>query len=106
MEKKLTDLLLNHIRDAGLPEPERELRFNQDQKWRFDFAWTGMQVAVEVEGGTWTQGRHVRGRGYQDDCIKYSMAAILGWAVIRVTGDMIRSGRAIELIKTAFEAIA
>lgn len=68
-------------------------------------AWIGLMVALEVEGGTWIRGRHVRPQGYSLDCIKYSEAAILGWIVIRVTSDMIKSGKAIDLLERAIKAV-
>jgi hypothetical protein len=49
-------------------------------------------VAMEFEGGIWSKGRHVRGRGYENDCRKYNEAAIMGWCVIRVTRRMVESG--------------
>ena len=101
MAQKLETLILAHIRDAGLPEPVQEYPFHQERKWRLDFAWPGRQVALEVEGGTWTKGRHTRPKGYAEDCRKYSEAAIAGWIVIRVTGDMIRSGVAVEMLGRA-----
>jgi hypothetical protein len=47
------------------------------------------RVAVEVMGGTWTGGRHVRGSGYRRDCIKLLHAAELQWQVIYLTSDMV-----------------
>lgn len=94
------------------PEPEREYRFAAWhaggpgrgvrqaldalglKDWRFDFCWPQHMVAVEVEGGAWVRGRHVRGVGYTDDCEKYNAAISLGWAVYRVTGDMLRNNPA------------
>jgi len=73
-----------------LKEPEREYRFSPPRRWRFDFAWPDEKVAVEVEGGTWSFGRHVRGRGYAADCEKYNAAVIDGWRVLRFTGGMLR----------------
>jgi len=90
---------------AGLPEPVPEYRFRGicgTRTWRFDFAWEKFAIAFEREGGTWAGGRHVRGVGYRNDCLKYSEAAICGWAVIRATSDMIKSGEAITLLKEAF----
>ena len=97
----LVELALSHIRDAGLPEPETELKFSADRKWRFDFAWPGYRIALEIEGGTWASGRHTRGKGYEADCLKYSEAAILGWLVLRVTGGMVRNGTEVDLVKRA-----
>lgn len=78
---------------------EREYHFHPTRKWRFDFAWPAEKVAVEVEGGVWSNGRHTRGSGFIEDCIKYNEAVVLGWKVIRVTTEMVRSGVAIDYIK-------
>ena len=84
-----------------LPEWEREHRFHLVRKWRFDFAWPEYKVACEVEGGTWSGGRHVRGRGFEKDCTKYNEAALLGWLVIRVTSRHIEHGKALVWIRRA-----
>lgn len=86
---------------AGLPEGEAEVRVKRGRRWRFDRAWPERKVAVEVEGGVWSGGRHTRGSGFEADCIKYSEAALLGWRVIRVTGGMVVDGRALALIARA-----
>ncbi len=70
-------------------EPEREFRFHPERKWRFDFAWPDHKVAVEVEGGQFSVGRHQRLSGFEADCDKYNSAALLGWAVLRFTSRMI-----------------
>lgn len=69
----------------GLPKPEKEFRFAPPRQWKFDFAWPDYKVALEIEGGAWTRGRHTRGAGYIRDMEKYSEAAILGWCVLRLT---------------------
>jgi very-short-patch-repair endonuclease len=92
------------IQAAGLPAPIRELRFAPPRRWRFDYAWPARQLALEIEGGTWTGGRHVRGKGYEADCEKYNAAALLGWTVLRVTTAMMRDGRALALLERALRA--
>ena len=84
-----------------LPEPEQEYRFHSTRRWRFDFSWPEYKVACEVEGGTWSGGRHVRGRGFEKDCTKYNEAALAGWLVIRVTGRHIEHGKALVWIRRA-----
>lgn len=69
--------------------------------FRFDFSYPKSMVAVEVEGGTWVGGRHTTGKGFESDCVKYNLAAIDGWLVIRVTAAMIADGRAVEFIQQA-----
>ena len=71
------------------PQLVAEHRFHPTRKWRFDFAHPASKVAIEVEGGTWGRGRHTRGSGYKADCEKYNAAVADGWAVFRITGDMI-----------------
>ena len=62
---------------------EREYRFHPERKWRFDFANPHMKVAVEIEGGAFSGGRHTRGAGFVADCEKYNQATVLGWRVLR-----------------------
>lgn len=64
---------------------ETEYKFHPTRKWRFDFAHLTSKVAIEVEGGIWSQGRHTRGSGYMADCKKYNAAIIEGWRVFRIT---------------------
>lgn len=78
----------------GLPSPEREYRFHSSRKWRLDYAWPAEKVAVEVEGGVWTGGRHTRGAGFLKDCEKYNQAAAMGWRVFRFTPRQVESGEA------------
>ena len=94
----LEDKLASQIAEANLPEPVREERFHPTRKWRFDFAWPALKVAAEVEGGIWSNGRHIQPAGFEADCEKYGHAVAMGWAVIRVTGRMIKNMLGIDLI--------
>jgi len=94
----LEALLFAQMQSARLT-PVHEYRFHPVRKWRFDFAFVGERIAVEVEGATWAGGRHTRGSGFEADCEKYNTAACLGWRVVRVTSVMVRDGRAINFIK-------
>lgn len=67
--------------------------------WRFDFALVQLKIAVEIEGGVFTGGRHTRGKGFQADCEKYNQATVLGWAVLRFTASHIQTGQALEMIQ-------
>ena len=89
------------ILEEELPTPETEHRFHKVRRWRFDFAYPEYKVAVEVEGGIWSRGRHTRGKGFQQDCTKYNEAALLGWLVLRVTARHIEDGRALVWLRRA-----
>lgn len=82
-------------------EYSEEYRFHPKRRWRFDFAITDRMIAIEVEGGHWSNGRHTRGKGFEDDCEKYSEAACLGWRLIRVTTSQVKNGMAIAWIRAA-----
>jgi len=87
------------IRAVGLPRPVEEFKFHPTRKWRFDLAWPDRKLAIEIEGGTWSHGRHTRGKGFAMDCIKYNEAVILGWRLLRVTTDMVNDGTALTYIE-------
>ena len=72
----------------------------ETRKWRFDFAWPADQLALEVEGGIWTGGRHTRGAGFLRDCEKYNTAAVMGWSVLRVTPEQVSSGAALKWVES------
>ncbi len=89
-----------------IPKPIPEYRFHDTRKWRFDFVIFTRQgglIAVEVEGGVWSGGRHTTGAGFTADCEKYCEAAVLGWRVLRVTSEMVKSGAALEYIRRAMK---
>lgn len=95
------EALATLIKWTGLPTPEREYVFHHARKWRFDFAWPRLRIAVEVEGGSWVAGRHNRGAAFEQDAIKYNEAALDGWTLLRVTPAMVDDGRAIAFIERA-----
>lgn len=79
----------------------REHRFYKPRKWRFDYALPYYKIAVEVEGGVWTGGRHIRPQGFLGDIEKYNTAALLGWRVFRTTPDKLLSAQTLKLLKSA-----
>lgn len=97
------DKLMEMIKHTpGIPVPVRQYRFSKGRHWRADFAWPDQRILLEVEGGAFIGGRHVRGMGFTKDCVKYNAAAMLGWMVLRFTTLQIRNGLAIETIKAIF----
>lgn len=106
-ESDLERTLAWQMRVAGLPPFQQEYQFALPaRKWRADFAFIGPRLLVEVEGAVWTGGRHTTGAGFVADLAKYNAAAIAGWVVVRVTGDMIADGTALALIEQALERAA
>lgn len=84
---------------------ETEHRFDASRQWRFDFAWPALKLAIEIEGGVFSGGRHVRGIGYVKDMEKYNAAALQGWLVLRYTPQQFtrEAGRVISQIRGAVQ---
>jgi very-short-patch-repair endonuclease len=77
----------------------QEHRFHPVRKWSLDFARPDIKLAVEIEGGTFTGGRHTRGKGYEEDCEKYNALTAMGWTLFRFTSRMVTSGKAILFVE-------
>lgn len=71
-------------RFKGVPEPVPEYRFHAERLWRWDYAWPDQLVALEVDGGVWTGGKHGRGSGIVKDHEKRNAGAVLGWRLLLV----------------------
>ena len=98
----------------------REYRFHPVRKWSFDFILadkfkdqkafeafvnSGREfvsqkcVAVELEGGTYTRGRHTRGVGFAKDCEKRNFATSMGWKVFNFPSKTVEDGSAIKFLR-------
>lgn len=94
---------------AGLPHHEREWRFHPTRLWRFDFAWPQQHLALEFEGlfirrvggEAILRGRHATRKGVIEDMHKYAEAALLGWRVLRVEQDLVKSGQHVRWVARA-----
>ena len=94
---------LFQLRALGIQEPTREWRFAPPRRWRFDFAFVPEKIAVEIEGGTYTGGRHVTGPGYAADLVKYNIATLAGWRVLRFTPRMVDQGWALDVLEATLK---
>jgi len=95
MRQSSGEVHLAHYLDRLGIKYEREHKFHPTRKWRFDFAFPEKMLAVEIEGGVWTGGRHTRGKGFVSDMEKYNAAAALGWTVMRFTTQQSKKGVAV-----------
>lgn len=74
-----------------LPRPAPEWRFHPRRRWRFDCAWPDDRVFVELHGGAYSNGRHVRGAGFEGDLEKMNMAVVMGWRGLAFTTGMLNN---------------
>lgn len=99
LEDRFSFLLDAH----GVSSYLKEFVFARPRRWRFDFAFPDIMLAVEIEGGTWTNGRHLRPLGFEKDCEKYNAASCLGWTLLRFTGDSVKSGACMDTFMMCYD---
>ena len=99
-----SELLCIQLAQAGIPGVVSEFRFHPKRRWRCDCAIPDRKLAVEIEGGIWTNGRHTRGSGFVKDLEKYNELAVRGWRLLRVTPKQVKTGDACELVERALTA--
>lgn len=97
----LEDKLEFQLKSAKITGFTREYKFHPKRRWRLDFAWVDQKIGVEVEGGIWLpRSGHNTGVGISRDVEKGNSLTLLGWKLIRVTGKMIKSGEALNIIES------
>ena len=86
LENTFADLWVAYYPEIDL---HSEYRFASPRRFRFDFACPSAKVAIEVNGGTWIEGRHSRGSGLVDEYEKINLASSLGWRVFHLCTNTI-----------------
>ena len=76
-----------------------EFRFHPERRWRFDYCCPDLKIAIEIEGGAFTNGRHTRGKGFIADMEKYNNAVLLGYKLLRFTPSQKHKSDSINQIK-------
>lgn len=92
-------IFIQLLKNLKLPLPIQEYKFHPKRKWRMDYAWLEQKIALEVEGGVWSQGRHTRGSGFIKDMEKYNEAAVMGFRIIRCVPADLCKQKTINLIQ-------
>ncbi len=99
-------MLALHLRAAKIRGWVAQYRFHSVREWTSDFAFPIERILIEVEGGVFSKGRHTRGKGFTEDCVKYNEALLLGWRVLRVTTAQVKMGMALVWIERALKSEA
>ncbi len=81
------------------PALVREYKFSAARRWRLDYycEGNGARIGIEIHGGVWTQGRHVRGKGFLADLEKLNAAQMLGITVLQLGTDQVNDAHVGEL---------
>src|ERR1700722_3541767 len=97
------DMLDQGLSEQALPAYERNYKFCPTRKWLADFCWPAQMLIVEVEGGNWANGRHVRPTGFIKDIEKYNKMTLMGYSLLRFTTEQVKDGSAVLTIQEWFE---
>jgi hypothetical protein len=92
-------------RAAGLPEPVAEYPIDKTRKWRADYCWPAAEhrLILEVQGGLFIKGggRHNRGAALVKEYEKLNAACCLGYRVLFITPEQMKSGAVVDLVAKA-----
>lgn len=96
--KTLRELLKQNLAAAVSKQTgagyEFEYRFAApERQWRSDIAFPAAKVAVEIDGGLWTYGRHNRAASMLADMEKGNGYSARGWLVFHCPWEWIDGGR-------------
>ncbi len=98
-----TAVVTAFFKEHNLPAPVYEHQFCLERKWRFDLAFLpfapGNRVAIEVQGGLWTKGAHVRPARMIAEFEKWNTAASLNWRILFVTPDQLCTAATADLVR-------
>lgn len=72
------------LRVSSLPSYSREFPVD---RFRIDFAWPEVRLAVEVHGSRW----HRKRRRWASDLARHNCLTAMGWTILHLTWDQIRS---------------
>jgi hypothetical protein len=77
----------------------KEYRFDTIRRWRIDYYFPEISLAIEQEGGIYSRGRHIRPSGFKGDMEKYNRMALMGITLIRVLPKELMTQKTIDMIK-------
>lgn len=84
VEKNTIELYLKQLVQSGIiKEYQTEFKFDDKRKFRFDWYIPELRLAIEYEGIISEKSRHTTIAGYTKDLVKYNLALISGFKVLR-----------------------
>jgi hypothetical protein len=84
-QKEWLELNLQMWANENCVELCQEYKFDKIRKWRFDWCFPALKIAVEYNGIMSKKSRHTTITGYSKDMEKINAAQTLGWRVLQYT---------------------
>lgn len=99
-EKPLEELLDSQLKEAGITGYTRNSLFIPGRRFKADFWFEDLRLALEVDGGIFKRGPtgHTSGVGYHSDRVRDQLALASGITTVRFTTPQIRNGEAIKYV--------
>lgn len=101
--KRNEKVFLLLIKEAGLPEPQMEVKMVDKRRFRIDYAWPDIKLGVEIQGGVYTRGAHGSIYGILSGYTKANIAACNGWRLLYYTPQQMTSNETINQIREAYQ---
>lgn len=95
-EVLLDQLLKSLLPEFHYPAYQREFEFHEHRRWRFDFCFPTLALAIEYDGAV-----HRTKERFKADLDKYNCAQLEGWLVLRFGRRQVNDGRAEKQIRAA-----
>lgn len=89
--------------NPSIPDPVEEFKFHPTRKWRIDICWPEQKLALEIEGGVWTNGGHVRPTGFIKDIEKYNALTLEGFSLLRFTPQQMGNCESYDFVREWFK---
>lgn len=90
--------LANQLVAHGLPEPARQFRWLDERLYVADLAYP--PLLIEIDGAA----HRIKGR-FLEDIEKCQQAVLNGFYLLRIATSQVRSGAAVEVVKSALERV-
>ncbi len=105
LRAKLESVFEQHLTWTGMRAAfEKHVKFHPKRKWELDYLAARFKLGIEIHGGTHSEGRHVRGDGFESDRRKMNAAHEMGITVLEFTAAMLTDGTAIQQTERVMKA--
>lgn len=110
LERRFLSLWASFVSAQPLAEssllPVAHYRYDSaDRRRHFDFAWPEAKLAVEIQGGSFVNGRHIRPSGQAADFRKLNRAQAMGWVVLQANTPMLARGSAESFVELVYAVL-
>lgn len=87
------------IKEFKLSGVAYAVEYCEIKDWRNDYLHAPTHTIIELDGGIWNNGRHVRPKGFIEDCVKLNAATMHGYRLIRIPTGFATDTYLIQIIK-------